>query len=30
MKIPNRITNMILAIVAGILAILCVLSIVQH
>jgi hypothetical protein len=30
MKISNRMTNMILALMAGILALLCVLSIVQH
>ena len=30
MKISNRMTNMILALMAGILAVLCVLSIIQH
>lgn len=30
MKINNRIVNMILLVVAGILAVLCVMSIVQH
>jgi hypothetical protein len=30
MKINNRIVNMILLVVAGILAVLCVMSIIQH